>query len=107
FFVLAVAAKLLFRNRDAHKSAPAKLPIGNLRLAIAGGVAACLLLAVYSTVRVSSMIVTARANYTTDMTEASERYRLAIRLDDENPFARNNFGMRLFNERRYAEAVPL
>jgi O-antigen ligase len=107
FFVLAVAAKFLFRNRDAHKSAPAMLPVVNFRLATVGGIVACLLLAVYCTVRVSSMIVTERANYTTDITEASELYWLAMRLDDENPFARNNFGMRLFNERHYAEAVPL
>src|SRR6185436_9357423 len=34
-------------------------------------------------------------------------YTLSAKLDDENPDARNNQGMRLFQEKRYSEAVPL
>ena len=33
-------------------------------------------------------------------------YDLAMRLDDENPDARGNLGMRLLRSRRYNEAIP-
>ena len=103
FFVLAVAAKLLFRN--SAETNRVEISPKALRLGSAAAGVACLLLAVYCSVRVSSVVVTQKANYTPEVNAASLLYRTAIRLDDENPFALNNFGMRLFNEGRYSEAA--
>lgn len=105
FFVLAVAAKYLFRGAADKQAKRIEVSPRTLRLVVAGGTAACLLLAVYSSVRVGSVIITQKANYTPDINAAFELYRTAMRLDDENPDARYFLGMRLFQENRYTEAV--
>jgi O-antigen ligase len=104
FVVLAIAAKMLLK--------PAPEEVAQVRRvwtrpALAAGLAACLLLAVYSLIRVSSVIVTEKANWTMALDEAAPLYRTAMALDDENPDVRNNFGKRYFRTERYAEAIPL
>lgn len=104
FFVLAVAAKILMKEKDLSqgRSVPSIPLVGT---AFALGLIGCLALAIYSTVRVASVAVAARANTTTDIDEASHLYGFASDLDDENPDARFFHGMRLFREKRYAEAA--
>lgn len=107
FFVLAVASRLLFKDRVDVTSGPAvRFSRSQFKLACAAGFALCFLLAVYSTARVSSTIITTRANYEPNFGEATRLYMLAMKLDNENPDARNNYGMRLFQQGCYADAVP-
>ncbi|MEP6703234.1 MAG: O-antigen ligase family protein [Acidobacteriota bacterium] len=105
FFVLAVAARLLFRRKQELNEKRAANSLASLRIAVVAGMAACFMLAVYSSVRVASVILTEKANQTTGLDEATEAYHVAMRLDDENPFASKGFGMRLFHEGRYGEAA--
>jgi O-antigen ligase len=108
FFVLAVASTSLFRSQrtvDAKPVAPLFSPV-QLHLAAAAGILACLGLLTYSGLRLSSVVITARANQTRSMDAAIPLYETAMRLDDENPDARHNLGMRLFRRQRYADAVP-
>lgn len=108
FFVLAVATKGLFKDATDVSAEPVRhVSSVRLRLGLAMGMAACLLLASYSIVRVASVVVTTRANYTEDLEQASALYRLGMNLDDENPDARNNFAMRLFQEDRFADSASL
>ncbi len=108
FFVLAVAAKTLFRDESRTVTEPVHhWSATRQRIALATGITACLLLGIYSSVRVTSVILASRANYTHDIDQASTLYRYAISLDDDNPDARNNLGMRFFQEDRFAEAAPL
>ena len=105
FVVLAIASKMLLKPKSA--SEPNAVMRVWLKPALAAGIAACLLLAMYSTVRVASVIVTTKANWTVDLEDAAPLYRRAMSLDDENPDVRNNFGKRYFRNERYAEAIPL
>lgn len=107
FIVLAVAAKTTLADKRERTEVTASEKRSYLVPACAAGMLACVLLASYSVVRVSSVIITTRANYTEDLGHASRLYQTAIRLDQENPDARNNFAMRLFQEDRFADAVPL
>jgi O-antigen ligase/Tfp pilus assembly protein PilF len=109
FFVLAVASKLLFKNetRDINAKSFSPTTVWRWRLAFACGLAACVGLAAYSSIRVASVMVTARANQTENLTDAMAYYDVAMRLDDENPDVRHHLAMRLFHEDRYAEAAPL
>ena len=105
FIVLAMASKMLFKPAvETERRMPH--PVW-LKPALAAGIAACLLLATYSSIRVASVIVTARANRTIKLEDAAPLYRTAMSLDDENPDVRNNFGKRYFRTERYAEAIPL
>jgi O-antigen ligase/Flp pilus assembly protein TadD len=107
FFVLAVASSALFRRRE-DESAPSSVTFtpARLRLACASGILVCLGLLGYSALRVSSVIMTSRANQTPSTEAAMQLYETAMTLDDENPDARHNLGMRLFRRERYGEAVP-
>ena len=104
FFVLAFAASRTLRPAAAKVSAGERFV--QPRVVLAVGLLVCAGLTVYSLVRVSSVIITARANQTRPLADAFPLYETAMRLDDENPDARNNIGMRLFRARRYEEAVP-
>ena len=104
FFVLAVAVRLMFKRDKA--SAAQRMSNKQFKLVLASGLVACLMLTVYCGLRVSSVILTERANTTWDLAEATRLYCLAEELDTENPFARNSHGMRLLREQNYAEAVP-
>lgn len=106
FFVLAVASKFLFRS-PAEEPEVVRGPQTNypVRLAFAAGLLVCVALLAYHGLRVSSVIMTARANQTRFLADAQPLYDLAMRLDDENPDARHNFGMRLFRRQRYSEAA--
>jgi O-antigen ligase len=107
FFVLAVASSFLFRNREGEAtSETVMLSPGRLRLACAAGVLVCLGLLGYSGLRLSSVILTSRANQTVSTEAAMPLYEMAIMLDDENPNVRQNLGMRLFRRERYREAIP-
>jgi O-antigen ligase/Tfp pilus assembly protein PilF len=106
FFVLAIAAKTLMRGEPKEAVTKTALSKTAIRAAAAAGLAGCLLLAGYWSVRLRSSYLTAEANNTQDLAQATKLYTLAANLDDENPDARNNHGMRLFQEKRYEEAVP-
>ena len=108
FFVLAVASTTLLRSQSATDIKPAA-PLfspARMRIAAAAGILACLGLLMYSGLRVGSVVITARANQTRSMDAAIGLYETAMRLDDENPDARHNLGMRLFRRQRYADSVP-
>lgn len=108
FFVLAVAAKAVSRKREPRSSGSmAWSETSRFRMAVATGMAVCIFLGGYSSLRVASVILATRANHTQDIEQASHLYRLGMRLDDENPDVRNNLAMRFFQEDRFAEAVPL
>jgi len=105
FVVLDVASKTLLKQPD-EKVVTEKRWVW-LRPALAAGMAACLLLATYSSIRLASVLVTERANGTRQLEDAVHLYETAMMLDDENPDVRNNFGKRFFRKERFAEAVPL
>jgi O-antigen ligase len=107
FFVLAVATKILLPRKVVAEPETGASAFGWLRPALAAGLAASLLLAVYSGVRVGSVIITEQANWTRDLDSAANLYRIAMSLDDENPDVRNNFGKRYFRDDRFAESIPL
>ena len=107
FFVLAVAAKEIYATKRSESEQKLQVrPPTWLKPALATGLLMCIGLTAYSALRVSSVIVTIRANQAPTLTAAIPLYDLAMRLDNENPDARQNFGMRLFRNRRYAEAIP-
>jgi hypothetical protein len=97
FFVLAVAAKILMRG-DAQQHQSRSSSKINIRAYSAVGLAACLILSAYWSIRLYSSYLTVEANYTQDFDQATSLYTLASKLDDENPDARNNHGMRLFRK---------
>jgi len=103
-FVLAVASKTLLGKDGA--SDPVTLTSTKIRFACAAGIFACCVLMVYSAVRVSSVIVAEKADAIADIGAASNMYKLAADLDDENPDARFRCAMRFFSDARYAEAIP-
>lgn len=105
FFVLAVAAKYLFKAREVESDIVVQAR--HLKFYYVTGILACSLLICYCSVRVVSVIITTQANHATDVKEAISMYEFAARLDDENPDVRNFHGMRLFHEGQYAAAVPL
>ena len=106
FFVLAVAAKILFRREDQTPAQAVARHPHRLKLAYAFGILACIGLTGYSLVRVASVVVTEMANSTRSTEESMPLYELAMKLDGENPDVRQNLGMRLLRRQRYAEAVP-
>jgi len=106
FFVLAVAAKILMRTEPQQHHSPSLSKL-NIRAYSAIGLAASVMLCVYWSIRLYSSYLTVEANYTRDFDQATRLYTLAAKLDDENPEARNDHGMRLFQEKRYTDAVPL
>jgi O-antigen ligase/Flp pilus assembly protein TadD len=107
FFVLAVASSALFHRRESEdRVVDFTLTRGRLQLACAAGIVVCIGLLGYSGLRLSSVILTQRANRTVSTDEAMPLYLMAMKLDDENPDARHNLGMRLFRRERYGEAVP-
>ncbi len=107
FFVLAVASKAASRAQSnvSNKKAVAISP-GQFRFACVAGVVVCFALLTYSVVRVTSVAITERANQTQEMDVAIPLYEMAMRLDNENPDARNNLGMRLLRRKQYAQAIP-
>lgn len=106
FFVLAVAAKAL--TKDKTKTRDARNPGFSipLRPACAVGICVCLSLAIYSSVRVASVIVQERASFTADPETAHALYGQAMRFDPENPTALSSRGMRLFRDQKFSEAIP-
>lgn len=107
FFVLAVAAKKVFDTKDRSELREKFTPSATqLRFGFAFGMLACLSLAAYSIVRVSSAAYATNANYVQNLDESILQYQTAIRLDDENPDARIFLGRRLIEAGQYAAAVP-
>ena len=104
FFVLAFAARHLLRLRE-NEASETSFQVSP-KFALAAGLLVCFGLTLYSAVRVTSVIVATRANQTRPLNNAVPLYELAMRLDDENPDVRANYGMRLFRARRYNEAIP-
>ena len=104
FFALAVAAKLLLKDKPSERKEEA-VSVSKFRIVAVAGLAACLLLAAYSSSRVASVIVTHKANGTRDLTKATTFYETATLIDGENPFVYNSLGIRLLHEGRYADAA--
>jgi O-antigen ligase len=104
FFLLAVASQYFLKDRRSD-AATSRLPAPRV-FAIAG-LAACLLLLAYSSLRVGSMIVTRSADETASIDEAAGEYTTAIAIDPENPQPNAHLGARLLFEKRFAEAAPL
>lgn len=105
FIVLAVATKSLVPR--SARSEPASTSALWFRPAVAIAMLVCISLAAYSLIRVTSVVLTAKANRIENLSEAEALYRVAMQLDDENPDVRNNLGMRYFYEERYVDAIPL
>ncbi len=105
FFVLAVAAGLLLRSKRTHES-PEQLTFSpiQIRAACMLGLAACLMLGAYSSLRVASVIYAARANGVFDLVDAEKFYKTSIQLDRENPDAEFSLAFRLMDAKRYEEA---
>ena len=101
FFVLAVAAKYLMKEGDSFNLTQLRV-----RVLSSAALICCLLLVAYWTIRLASVYHVNQANHTRSFSEAERQYSLAESLDDENPDARYYHGMRLFQEKRYAESVP-
>lgn len=107
FFVLAVASKLILNARKEELRADATFAYPRLQQsAFVFGAVACVLLAGFSIVRVSSSAFTIRANSTANLSNAAETYRTAMQIDHTNPTAPYFLGLRLVERGRYAEAVP-
>jgi tetratricopeptide (TPR) repeat protein len=103
FFLLAICTRYFLRAKPAEKT----LELSNYRgILHAAAAFCCILLLAYCGIRVSSVIATEKANFEPDLAQARPNYEFAISLDRENPNAFNNYGMRLFSEGRYDEAVP-
>jgi O-antigen ligase/Tfp pilus assembly protein PilF len=105
FFVLAVASRLLMRNAKGAENSPVVTP-RVWRPAFGLGILACIALAALSLARGASVGLTYQMMTEPSVEDAQRTFELASMLDDENPFAPNAFGMRLFVEKRYADAVP-
>jgi len=107
FFVLAVVAKLFSNGEEKADRAPAASVVRTpLKASFAAAIAACVLMFAYSTVRVSSVAFTTKANLERDLDKAIPFYETGMWLDDENPEPRYFLGLRLMEKGRYAEAVP-
>ncbi len=105
FFVLAVAARFLFK--PSTKTAPPWSPSSAFqRFGFAGAAMACILLIGYSTVRITSVAIATRANSMPDLADAERLYATAIKLDPENADAPYFRAMRLMQAERYSESVP-
>lgn len=101
FFVLAVAAKLLYRGQVGETVTIKKeklVPVCAL------GIAACALLLGYGSLRVASVIYAARAEAIQDLDAAIPAYQKAIGLDSENPDVEFSYGFRLMDAKRYEQA---
>ena len=105
FFLLAICSKYFLNCRQQER--PERRILPDARIAASLGLAACLLLATYSTTRVSSVIAARAGDNTKDTELAADYYQLAMKLDKENPSAPATLGMRLFFERRFSESAPL
>ncbi len=105
FFVLGVAAKYLLKPK-ANEADQYNFPAFKIKAAYALGMTACVLLIVYSTIRVVSVAYAQKANYIQDIDAAMPLYDTAIQLDDENPYPYFYLANRLFDAGRYAEAIP-
>jgi len=107
FFVLAVAVSRTLRPSDRKTTEVAQRSMfTDPRLVFAAGLLACAGLLFYSAVRLTSVILTARANHTRPLAAAVPLYEMAMSLDDENPDVRHNLGMRMFRAGRYEKAIP-
>lgn len=106
FFALSIAAKYLLPKKEIVESEE-RSPAFSVRYACVAGIAACLLLTLYSATRVASVIVQEKAGVTADVNKADELYAMAAWLDGENPIAYKSAGMRAFRDQEFAKAVPL
>jgi tetratricopeptide (TPR) repeat protein len=104
FFVLAIAAKLLY-PKPAERIGYS-VSTSHFRLGAGLGMAACFILLAYSTVRVTSSYFVREAHLATSLEAAVPSLEVAAKFDPENPDAEHVYGMWLIKERRFAEAIP-
>ena len=106
FFLLAICSSYFLRDRSENRSANKPLDAIPVRPLIIAGMAACLLLFAYSSVRVASVIATRTGDSIADIDQAKPYYEFAMKLDNENPDAPNTLGMRLFFAKQFSQAAP-
>jgi O-antigen ligase len=103
FFVLAVAAKFLLKDKpDSEKII---VPANYLRLGYSAGIIMCLLLTVYCGMRAASVYYAHKIGELDNLEQAMPLYEKAFWLDDLNPDARVDLGINLLNAKRYDEAA--
>lgn len=105
FFVLAIAAKFLLRDKGKRPNRKIVFSPGQVTAASLLGVTLCLALICYSSLRVASVIYAAKADAVQDLDEAIPIYERSISLDSENPDAEFSLGFRLMDAKRYTEAA--
>jgi tetratricopeptide (TPR) repeat protein len=106
FFVLAIAAKFLFRAKsEGNTDSKINLSPTHLKLGYALGITASLLLTVHCVVRVTSVYYSNKAQHMPEVEQALPYYQIAFRLDDENSTARYAYGMKLLATGKYSEAA--
>ncbi|MBA2378839.1 MAG: O-antigen ligase family protein [Blastocatellia bacterium] len=105
FFVLAVAARFLFTPSKEGEPLTTVSP-ATYKLGFAAGALACILLAGYSSLRVTSAAIAASATSEPDLAKAIPLYERAMWLDHENADAPYVLALRLLQAERYADAVP-
>ena len=110
FFLLAVAVFALDPKKSVVQNSPSAAPRRAtilLRPIYGFGAIACLLMIIFCTVRVLSVNYAQRAAAETDTETAANLYQKAFRFDRENFSAYFSNGMKLVDQGRYAEAIPL
>jgi O-antigen ligase len=105
FFVLAVAAKFLMKERRSGRKDNITLGVPQMRVAISIAAVAAFLLFGHSLIRMSSAALTQKAGQTANLEDARSLYDTALRLDGENPEAHYFLALRLLDAKRYHESA--
>lgn len=103
FFVLAVAAKFLLKDKSDSKKII--VPARQLKLMYSAGIIACLLLTLYCGMRATSVYYAHKIGELDNLEQAMPLYEKSFWLDDLNPDARFDLGVNLLNAKRYDEAA--
>ena len=103
FFVLAVAAKFLLK--DKSDSEKITVSANRLKLGYSAGIIACLLLTVYCGMRAASVYYAHKIGEFTDFNQATPLYEKSFWLDELNPDVRFDLALNLLNAKRYDEAA--
>lgn len=103
FFVLAVAAKYLLK--DKPNSRQISVPTNYFKVACCVGIISCFLLALYCSMRAASVHYAHKVGELTDLEQAIPLYDKSFWLDELNPDAHFDFGINLLNAGLYNEAA--
>lgn len=109
-FVLAMAvgsSRASFSRTLLAANGPTSEPTPKIqRLILAAGIAVCLSMIVFCTVRASSLMFLERGIYDIDKASSLRSIETAISLDGQDPLIRDYYGMRLYESNRAGEASP-